>query len=296
MAQTNTGVTYTTTGNEMRGRVCDYHRKPEPLPLNKTKHKVDIAGLKKKDRDICFVSVPDYDGTLDIVSKYTIGFEVEKNSFHRGAVKEYELFCGFERDRSCGYEAVTHVLPLLPAGTWRNKIFDMMYKAKRIIEDTHSPSDNRCGGHISIGVRGMGGDEVRRMVRGNCGILLALFRHRLRNHYCYLNKRMQDGYGDKYQVANVKNSCLEFRIPSRIESVKQMMRRYELIHEIVRFSDENFGKGWGKHETLLKKIRPIVLSMYNGEEEKCDKIMDLARKFREYILTGEVHPDIQRYV
>lgn len=296
MPHTNTGVTYTTTGDSMRGRVCEYHHKPNPIFLNKTKHRSDIAGLKKKERDFCFVTAPTYDGTYDIVSRYTIGFEVEKNSFHRGAVKEYELFCGFERDRSCGYEAVTHILPLLPAGTWRNKIFDMMYKAKRIIEDSHSPSDNRCGGHISIGIRGFSGDEVRRIVRANCGILLALFRHRLKNNYCYMNKRMQDGYCDKYQVANAKGDCLEFRIPSRIESVKQMMRRYELIHEIVKFSHENYSIGGGRHETLLKKIRPIVLSMYNGEEEKCEKILDLARKFKEYIMTGEVHPDIQRYV
>lgn len=289
-----TGVTYTTTGERERGRVCDYHHKPNPIMLNKSKHRVDIAGLKKKDRDICFASVTDHDGTIDIVSKYTIGFEVEKNSFHRGAVKEYELFCGFERDRSCGYEAVTNILPLLPAGTWRNKVLDMMYKAHRIIEDSHSPSDKRCGGHISIGVRGMNGGDVRRMIRANCGILLALFRHRLRNHYCELNKRMMDGYSAKYQVANAKYECLEFRIPSKIESVKQMIRRYELMHEIVRFSDEN--NGGGKHETLLKKIRPIVLSMYEGDNEKCDKILDLARKFRTYIVDGDVHPDIERYV
>lgn len=295
MPHTSTGVAYTITGDGMRGRVCDYHHKPNPITLNKTKHRSDIAGLKKKDIDFEFRTVPDYmDGTMDIVSKYTIGFEVEKNSFHRGAVKEYELFCGFERDRSCGYEAVTHVLPLLPAGTWRNKIFDMMYKAKRIIEDSHSPSDQRCGGHISVGVRGMSGEEVLSLIRGNCGILFALFRHRLRNNYCHLNKRMHPHYGDKYQVANAKRECLEFRIPSRIESVKQMMRRYELMHEIIRFSDENSGRG--KHETLLKKIRPIILSMYNGDEQKCDKIMDLARKFREYIVTGDIHLDISRYV
>lgn len=294
MPQAITGVTYTTTGERERGRVADYHRKPNPMMLNKTKHRVDIAGLKKKDRDICFANVTDYNGTIEIVSKYTIGFEVEKNSFHRGAVKEYELFCGFERDRSCGYEAVTHILPLLPAGTWRNKVFDMMYKAKRIIEDSHSPSDRRCGGHISVGIRGKSGNEVRQLIRANCGILLALFRHRLRNHFCDINKRMGDGYSAKYQVANAKYECLEFRMPSKIESVKQMMRRYELIHEIVRFSDEN--NGAGKHETLLKKIQPIVLSMYEGDAEKCEKILDLARKFRLYIVVGEVHPDIERYV
>ena len=294
MQNANTGVVYTKTGEERRGKVQEYHQKPSPLLLNKAKQ-VDISGLKKKDREKMFSASIDYSGSgFDVASKYTIGFEIEKNSFHRGAIKEYELFCGFERDRSCGYEAVTHVLPLLPAGTWRNKVFDMIYKAKRILEDSHSPSDNRCGGHISIGINGRSGSDVRRLIRANCGILLALYRHRLKNTYCELNKRMVDGYSAKYQVANSKSECLEFRIPSRIESVKQMMRRYELMHEIVKFSDENNGEG--KHDKLLKTIRPIVLSMYGGSEEDCDKILDLARKFRDYIVDGDVHDDIRRYV
>ena len=292
MQQKQTGVVYTTTGERERGRVADYHHKPHPLMLNKAK-KVDIAGLKKKERESSVINLIED----NVASKYTIGFEIEKNSFHRGAVKEYELFCGFERDRSCGYEAVTHILPLLPSGSWRNKVFDMIYKAKRIIEDSHSPSDRRCGGHISIGIVGMGGQEIRELVRTNCGILLALFRHRLRNNYCELNKRMASGYSAKYQVANAKYDCLEFRIPSKIESVKQMMRRYELIYEVVRFSDENkLRNGVGNHETLLKRVRPIVLSMYEGDAEKCDKIIDLARKFREYIISGAIHTDIERYV
>lgn len=294
-----TGVEYTTTGERHRGIVCDYHHKPNPLTLNKSKSKVDISGLKKKEQATLIVNVPTHWGSteFDYATKYTIGFEIEKNQFHRGAVREYELFCGFERDRSCGYEAVTHILPLLPASSWRNKVFDMMYKAKRIIEDGHSPSDNRCGGHINIGIYGKTGDEINDLIRSNCGIMHALFRHRLRNNYCYINKRMSSGYREKYSVASIKDSCLEFRIPSRVESVKQLMRRYELMYEIVKFSDDHNGHTTRiEHEKLLKKIRPIVLSMYNGDNESCEKILDYARKFREYIVNGEVHESIARFV
>jgi hypothetical protein len=122
------------------------------------------------------------------VSRFTIGFEVEKNNFHRGAVKEYELLKGFERDSSCGYEAITHVLPLLPAGTWRTKVFDMMHKAERIIDDRYSPSDEKdydgnykCGGHITLGVAGMTGNELMEATRKYSGIMYAMFRKRLKN-------------------------------------------------------------------------------------------------------------------
>ena len=103
----------------------------------------------------------------DFNSRFTIGMDIEKNQLSRGAVREYELLCGFERDGSCGYEAVTNILPLLPASVWRNKVYDMMHKAQRIIEDTYSPSDKRCGGHISLGVEGIDGAELMNLVRKN---------------------------------------------------------------------------------------------------------------------------------
>lgn len=284
----NKGIEYKVTGERERGLVQNYHRKPSPLFLNKTKHSVDIAGLKSvAQRTITFEGG-------EYASKFTIGFEVEKNQLHRGAVREYELFCGFERDGSCGYEAVTHILPLLPQGQWRTKVYDMMYKAERIIDDRYSPSDRRCGGHITIACEGLTGSELLERVRKNAGIVLALFRNRLTNRYCGANKRLDPAYyGDRYQVALVKNNCLEFRLPSRFESVKQMMRRYELMYELVEFSVNNPS---GSYETFLKRIKPIVLSMYNGDAEKCENVITLAKHFRKYILTGAVHESIRQFL
>ena len=293
-----TGIVYSITGNSSRGQVAHYHGKPSPLKLNKTAHKVDVAGLKPVEQRTAVV----FDGS-EFESKFTIGFEVEKNQLSRGAVREYELFCGFERDGSCGYEAVTHILPLLPAGKWRTKVFDMMHKAERIIDDRFSPSDRRCGGHITIGAQGLTGDELRAAVRVNAGIILSLFRKRIQNSYCSHNQRLQEeglgwseyagGNHHKYCLALVKGNCLEFRVPSKFESVKQMMRRYELFYEVVNYSLNNPN---GSHETLLKRLRPIVLSMYNGDVDKANEVIDLSRHFRKFILTGEVHPSIAQYV
>jgi len=86
---------------------------------------------------------------------------------------------------------------------------------------------------------------------------------------------------------------LEFRLVSRFQSVKQTMRRYELFYELVNFS---VNKPNGSHESLLKTIRPIVLSMYNGNEEDCDKVMNLAKHFRKFILDGTIHQDIARFL
>ena len=284
-----TGIIYETTGQRERGEVSSYHRKPQPLFLNKTKHAIDIAGLKKSVQR----SAIKFEGG-DYEAKFTIGFEVEKNQLSRNAVKEYELFCGFERDGSCGYEAVTHVLPLLPSGKWRTKVFDLMHKAEKIIDDRFSPSDRRCGGHITIACDGLTGDELRTAIRKNCGIVLALFRNRLKNTYCNGNNRLENNTNySRYQVTLSKGNCLEFRLPSRFESVKQMMRRYELMYELVNYS---VNKPNGSHDGFLKVITPVIVSMYNGDTDKANEVIKLSKHFRAYILKGEIHQDIAQYL
>lgn len=288
------GINYTITGESSRGQVQSYHRKPSPILLSKTKFAVDIAGLKRAEQRNTIT----FDG-MEYASKFTIGFEVEKNQLSRSAVREYELFCGFERDGSCGYEAVTHILPLLPSGSWRTKVFDMMHKAEKIIDDRYSPSDRRCGGHITIACEGLSGQDLMDAVRKNCGIVYALFKGRLTNGYCSNNIRMQSyancqgAWHDKYQFALVKGNCLEFRIPSRFQSVKQMMRRYELFFEIVNYSVNTPN---GSHEAFLKKIKPIIVSMYNGNETEANEVLDLAKYFRAFILKGEIAGSIAGFL
>lgn len=299
-------LVYTTTGEAERGYVSSYHRKPDALFLNKTKHKIDVAGLKpKQQKNALILSGGEY------VSKFTIGFEIEKNSLSRNAVREYELFCGFERDGSCGFEAVTHVLPLLPSGKWRNKVYDIIHKAEKIIDDRYSPSDRRCGGHVTIACEGLTGAELNLAVRNYSGIVLALFRKRLKNAYCGANRRLMpasgmaqynshdcsaydyNGWHYKYQTALVKGNCLEFRVVSKFESVKQVMRRYELFHELVDYSVNETKGTW---KGFVKRIEPIVRSMYNGDADKTSEVLYLAKHFQEFINKGTIHDDIAEYL
>jgi hypothetical protein len=298
-------LVYTLTGQSERGQVSSYHRKPDALFLNKTKHKTDIAGLKPKQaKNALILAGGEYS------SRFTIGFEIEKNSLSRNAVREYELFCGFERDGSCGFEAVTHVLPLLPSGKWRNKVYDIIYKAEKIIDDRYSPSDRRCGGHVTIACEGLSGAELNAEVRNYSGIILALFRKRLKNTYCGANRRLMpqgmvqynslssfaydnNGWHYKYQTALVKGNCLEFRVVSKFESVKQVMRRYELFHELVDFAVNNEG---GSFKTFLKRVEPIIRSMYNGDADKTSEVLHLANHFQKFINDGTIHDDIAEYL
>lgn len=301
----NTGIKYEKTGDSRRGEVHSYHYKPSPLFLNKTPYRVDISGLKKVEQQTAIK----IDGS-EYASRFTIGFEVEKNQLHRSSVKEYELFCGFERDGSCGYEAVTHILPLLPNGKWKTKVFDMMLKAEKIIDDKYSPSDKRCGGHITLACDGMNGDDLLRLMRKNLGIVLALFRKRLKNPYCGANRRFQgsyegnynsfdysrydyNGWHSKYQTALVKDNCVEFRVPSKFESVKQMMRRYELFYELMDFS---VNKPNGSYSAFIKRIKPIIVSMYNGDVERAEEILNLSKSFQKFINLNKISDDISEFL
>jgi hypothetical protein len=278
-----------------RGEIQGYHQKPNPVLINKS-FKADVSGLKKVDkRNVLSESLGGFE------SRFTIGFEVEKNQLHRNAVKEYELFCGFERDGSCGYEAVTHILPLVGASQWRTKVFDMFHKAEKIIDDRFSPSDKRCGGHVTLSCDGMDGSELNEKVRKYSGIVLAMFRQRLKNSFCNQNISMKprystsgyiNGIDNKYNVALMKGKLLEFRIVSKFESVKQMMRRYEFFYELMDFA-VNDGGTFAK---FLTRIRPVIVMMYEGNEAKADKVLDLAVDFQALINTHVVSEKIREFM
>lgn len=305
--QNKIGVVFGKTGNRQRGRVMGYHQKPSPLKINDTLYGVDIGMIpKKKQKEvISFIplSTSNAGFTEFASSRFTIGFEIEKTSFARGVVKEYELFCGFETDSSCGYEAVTHILPLLPKSTWRMKIFDLMVKAKNVID---SPCDIRCGGHINIGVENKSGEQILQETRKYMGILYAIFRYRLTQNYCRYNPRLLSSlslqpyttdftllYHSKYRVALPKYNLLEIRLPSRVENVKQLMRRYELMYELV---DTAFNSPKTTFKSFLKKVRPIIMRMYDNDEQRVDLVYKLAVDFQKYIDKGSISPLINPFL
>lgn len=291
------GITYTNTGDYQRGEIRSYHGAPKPIKRNKTTFPVDVVGLKPVDRSRAILQEQG-----EFISRFTIGFEIEKNSLHRSSVKEYPLFAGFERDGSCGYEAITHILPLLPEGKWRTKVFDLFVQAEKIIDSRFSPADRRCGGHVTITCKGMTANDLRKAIRPFCGIIHALFEKRLQNSYCGSNLRMEarsEGWSNtRYQFALEKafsdgSEGLEFRIVNRFESVKQCIRRYELFYALI---DTAVNAPNTSHETFLKRIRPIILSMYAGDEAEAEQRIEKARHYRRFILQGRLSSAIANAV
>ena len=295
------GVTYSNSGDSRRAELRNYGDKPPFRDFRKGAALQDAVGLRPVDRAALELQTP-----TTIGAKYGIGFEVEKERFSRSVVREYPLLCGFERDGSCGWEAVTNILPLLPACNWRTKIYDLMHQAERVIDDQWSRSTLNCGGHVSVSVEGMSGDELMMRMRPLSGIILALYRGRLltaerymAHNWNMLPRQYSDkmigynghnGAAGKYSLANPRSESLEYRLPSRITSVRSMRLRYELMYVLV--------DGAVKVQTeaqVRRRYTPIIRAMYD-DVAKADRVIELSKHFDKFIMTGKVNAKVLPWV
>jgi len=296
----NAQIKYTTEGDSNRGRVLPWNwAKRNGLPyrfLDKTSFEYDLKHLSSKEINL----TTQVTSEGEIEARFTIGFEVEKNSFHRDAVKEYPLFSHFETDGSCGVEGVSNVLPLIGKSVWRNKVLNMFSEAKYIVDDEFSPSNSQCGGHINLAVKGMSGGHLADAMRPYSGIIYALYRFRLKKSWCASNIFMDvdsenwEGVDDsiKYQVCRITNNIVEFRVPSRVKSVADLNLRYRLMYEIVNYAVNVKGT----HRGLMSKIKPILMMMYNNDADKVSKVVELSKEFRKMLLTRKINHAVQPYI
>ena len=287
--------------------VQSYQHSPNPEDYANTKFEVDLTGMTKKQRANNITRILE-SSEFVYKSKFTIGMEVEKSRISREVLSGSELnyFCqlmkGIERDGSCGLEAITNILPLIPMSKWRNKIFDLMHKAKYLIDENYSQSDEmneygsyKCGGHMTIASANHTSSELNELMRPYYAIIYALNRKRLANTFCCNNitartsvsEQINAARGSKYQPIFEKsgNKLLEFRLWSRFTSVKQMINRYKLMQIIVDFAVNDRGS----YAKLIKKLKPTLLSMYNNDEGKVEMLIELSKHFRKMLMTNKIN-------
>ena len=286
--------------------VQGYQQSPNAENYANTSFEIDLKGLNRRQRQNNIRST--YMGTTnqraDYIHKsvFTIGMEVEKSRISREILTGSSLneFCylmkGIERDGSCGLEAITNILPLVPQCKWRNKMFNLMYEAEKLIDEEYSQSDEMngrgsymCGGHITISSLNHSSTELLQLMRPYTAIIYALNRKRLANQYCCtnVNARVRGESGQfnrsysKYQPIFQKEGgkLLEFRLWSRFTSVKQMINRYKLMQIIVDYAVNDRGT----YAKLMKKLKPILLSMYNNNEQKVNELIVLSRSFKKLL-------------
>jgi hypothetical protein len=176
------------------------------------------------------------DLTIPGLSKFSIGFEIEKERVdrHRGPgspVERQPLFSHWETDSSCGVEGVTNVYNLADYEFFKSHV-----NASDYVDEM---SSNNCGGHTNIAFNGTYEDGFTfdiESCKNHTGILYALFKKRLMNDYSRYNKKLRKNADrNRYCCIVEKNnpSRLEFRIPSRIKNKKQLLRRFKLFQVLL---------------------------------------------------------------
>jgi len=299
--------------------VQGYQQSPNAENYASTPFKIDLKGLNRRQRANNIRST--FMGTTnqrpDYIHKsvFTIGMEVEKSRISREVLTGSSLneFCylmkGIERDGSCGLEAITNILPLVPQCKWRNKMFNLMYEAKHLIDEEYSQSDEMngrgsymCGGHITISSINHTASELNKLMRPYTAIIYALNRKRLANQYCCNNvnartrgesEQFNPAY-NKYQPIFEKagGKLLEFRLWSRFTSVKQMINRYKLMQIIVDYAVNDRGT----YAKLMKKLKPTLLSMYNNNEQKVNELIVLSRSFKKMLVSNKIDEKIVPFI
>ena len=321
MRNLNNGIDYTPIPDDYpRSDIQGYHgTKGWDKDLAKGGKRYDLRGFTRAtiNKNLITYANDTYE------SKYKIGFEIEKNYFHTSLDSRYqnvgkllELFRGYETDSSCGVEAVTNILPLLPNGIWRTKVYDMMHQAETILDERWSGSDARCGGHINLSVVGWSGERLFKAIREFSGLIQSLYRLRLyrteyhhRNiggDFCNQNMNMicprSEDYSislrasyrgvertlssSRYNFCSQFNNRIEFRVPPRVTSVKCLMLRYQLFYELVDFAVTYEGRVTPQiRKKFYNKVRPIILDMSDGNVDKARTIISDAKYFQKFIDT-----------
>jgi hypothetical protein len=66
-----------------------------------------------------------------------------------------------------------------------------------------------------------------------------------------------------------------------------------MMYEIIDFSIE---KPNGNFNTLLNKVKPIMLAMYDGDVDKVSERLKWAKHFRKFVLNGTIHQSIRNFI
>lgn len=238
------------------------------------------------------------------LSRYTVGFEVEKNSitnldgsmaYDRGDyVDRTQLFSRWERDGSCGVEGITHAYSVERYALFRSHVV----KANHLLEgDTNTlrnpdrESDSRrrytCGGHVTLN----GPKVSMASVRLYSGLLYALYKKRLRNGFCSDNKDMMNSGRQLHYCAIRERGArsVEFRLVRRVETYKNLLWRFRLFRTLAKAIHEELS-----FEEYLRLNRPLLREVYSPNRRR-DVIAD-ARHFNDYLCRGVIHSSIAEFI
>jgi hypothetical protein len=224
---------------------------------------------------------------------WSVGFEVEKEDVEMvgvdaGKIHKDTAWCK-EKDGSLddatGYELISPILSLMDTKYITNSITSV----KDLINGNYTSS---CGGHIHIGHNEYSPDEIFEGLSGYFPLFYAMYEKRMEQTYCKAKKKKEMAYKkDKYSAFYVRDTTVEFRIPSAVKNVSNLLWRLTFMQIIC--------KGFCKSETqVLKdlvncksKLHKHLRKVYSAEQilDKANKFVNYSRLYNDFVINN-IHP------
>lgn len=175
-------------------------------------------------------------------AKYRIGFEVEKESDCRDKISTRYLKDRFnwvaEEDSSLscnyGYELVSPIYNLLSRSTIKADLEHL-----RPYIDGGNKDQGDCGGHINISQKGVDGYKLLANLKGFAPLLYAMYPDRVSNSYSRVKSFKTYSERPCKQAFYPKSDRLEIRIFPVVDTVEDLMLRYELTRYMMTQSTKS---------------------------------------------------------
>ena len=116
---------------------------------------------------------------------WKIGFEFELNSLEKKYIKPTSFIKKFVDDESCYIEAISNPIDLTLDKQKQEKIFDIFYD-HRYLMNRYS-FDSNCGGHMTISNSKYSGKQIFKKIKKYAPLIYALNSRRLASPSCCFN-------------------------------------------------------------------------------------------------------------
>jgi hypothetical protein len=207
-------------------------------------------------------------------SKYTIGFEIEKedkevktsiyiNDFESELPKWRKEHDGSLNDDS-GFELIS---PIFQFDI--KKIFQHIEESETLKEHINAKTSFNCGGHINLGHKQRNGAEVFELISGYTPLLYSLYFGRVDKNYSKgkSNKDLKED-NEKYQAIKIHSNRIEFRIFSAVPNINTLKWRCELINLMLKYPTNDAKKAFYYVETRFNSL----LSKQYKTKERMQKL------------------------
>lgn len=214
------------------------------------------------------------------LSKYTVGFEVEKDCLNDGStsagslIEEQPLFSHWETDSSCGIEGITNVYSLDNLEQFNRDVILSTY--------LNLETNSRCGGHINIAHRE---NKLKYWhIRPWLGLIFSMWKKRLNNQYASCNKKLNPYRGTEFHYGtlveknrNRNRARFEIRLPNKVTNQDCIKRRFKLMQNLVECIDhyinEDFVWMSAKHDDKIIGIPNWITRVTTPDNNCIDQLL-----------------------